>query len=405
MGYTKNAVSGFSWQTILTFSTAAITTGKLMILARLLTQNDFGLFAYVIIALGLTESLTQTGVNITLLQAKRPLSEYINTAWIISIFRGLIIASVMIILGFGMSTFFDEPVLWMLISTAAVIPVIKGFINPYIISYQKELAFFRESAFRFSITAIEAVATIILVWYWQSVAGMIVGMMVAAVAEVLLTFSIFKVRPIWLYSKDRAGDIFKNARGLSLGAALHYIHEHIDDMILGRVLGTAPLGVYHNAYALGHRPTYGFAQALTHSTLPVFVRIAADKIRLRRAFFRSSAGLAGLAGLGMVIAVFFPELVVRIVLGDGWLEVATVLPWLAVAGFIEAQTAMGYTVLVALKKYWLMNLHRAIGITLLVPSLLLGLEWYGIVGAGMAWAVIRFVMSPVLALVLYRELR
>ncbi|MEX0895981.1 MAG: oligosaccharide flippase family protein [Patescibacteria group bacterium] len=405
MGYTKNAISGFSWQTVLTITTAAITTGKLMILARLLTQNDFGLFAYVIIALGLTESLTQTGVNVTLLQAKRSLTEYINTAWIISIFRGLLIAAVMTVLGLAMSSFFAEPTLWLLIGTASLIPIIKGFINPYIISYQKELAFFKESAFRLSLITIEALATIAFVWYWRSVSGMIVGMMIAAAAEVLLTFCIFKCRPVWQYSRDRAREIFHNARGLSLGAALHYINEHVDDIILGRSLGTASLGVYHNAYALGHRPTYGFAQALTHSTLPVFVRIAEDTSRLRKAYLRSSVGLGGLAGLGMLVAVLFPDIVVRIILGDGWLDVVPVLPWLAVAGFIEAQTAMGYTVLIALKKYWLMNIHRILGIIILIPSLVIGLSWFGIVGAGIAWVLSRIVITPILAIMLYKELR
>lgn len=405
MGYTKSAVSGFSWQTLLTIITTLVTTGKLMILARLLTQQDFGLFAYVIIALGLTESITQTGINITLLQTKRSLEEYINTAWIIAIVRGVVIAGVMLGIGWLMSDYFTEPSLWMLVAVATFIPIIKGFINPYLISYHKELAFFRDSLFRFSIICIEAIATIAFVWYWRSVSGMIAGMMIAAAAEVLLSFVIFKYRPIWKFSWDRGREIFSNARGLSLGAILHYVNEHIDDLIVGRILGTSVLGIYHNAYALGHRPTYGIALSLSHSTFPVFVKISDDKKRLRRAFLKSTGALTLIASVGVIVAVGFPELVVRIILGEQWLEVIPLLPWLAVAGFLEALASMGYTTLIAMKKYALMNVHRIAGLLILVPSLILGLEWYGLVGAGIAWVLSRGIMLPILAGIMYKELR
>jgi len=405
MGYTKSALSGFSWQTVLSIATAAITIGKLMILARLLGQTDFGLFAYVIIALGLTESLTQTGVNVTLIQSKRPLREYIDTAWIIAIARGGIIALIMVVLGWLMSDFFQEPSLQALVLLAALIPLIKGFINPYLVSFQKDLHFFKESVFRFSLVCIEAIAAVSLVLIWPSVVGLIFALIVSAIAEVLITFVVLKIKPAVRYSREKAREILANARGLGLGALLNYVTTNIDDLIIGRVLGTQVLGVYHNAYGLAHRPTFGFAQSLGHSTLPVFSLIQDDRERLRRAYLKSLAGIIALSLVGMSVAVFFPEIVVKIILGNDWLDVIPVLPWLAVAGFIEGVVAISYTMLLAKKQFMQINIHRGANLILLIPALFAGISWLGLVGAGIAWAVVRLVALPLLGWFVYKAVR
>jgi len=127
MGYTKQAMHGFGWQTFLKFVSAALVIGKIAVLSRLLTPEDFGIFAIVAIALGLVEASTQTGVNTTILQSNRSISYYLDTAWVIAIVRGLIIAIVMTVLGFGLSIYYEKESLRFLVAIAALVPLIKGF--------------------------------------------------------------------------------------------------------------------------------------------------------------------------------------------------------------------------------------------------------------------------------------
>ena len=96
MGYTKNTISGFSWQTILKFLTMASILIKTMFVARILNPSDFGLFAIIAIALGIAEATTQTGVNLTIIQSKRSIKYFLDTAWVIAIIRGLIIGIIMV---------------------------------------------------------------------------------------------------------------------------------------------------------------------------------------------------------------------------------------------------------------------------------------------------------------------
>lgn len=405
MGYTKSAVSGFSWNTALTIATTAVTAGKLMFVARLLEQREFGLFAYVTIALGLVDSVTQTGVNITIIQAKESIKYFVNTAWVIAIIRGLVIGLVMLALGVGMARFYSESSLTILVAIAAFVPVVKGFINPSIVSMQKELRFFRDSVYRFSLILVEAVLAVFFAFMFKSVTALIFSMIGAAIFEVVISFMFFKIRPVFEYIPNRAQQIFSHSKGLSVSAALSYISENVDELILGKTLGTNTLGVYHTGYSLSHKPTFGIAQSLTHSIIPVFSKIGNDLHRLKRAFIKSSITLFVLLLIGVVVLSIFSEPIVRIVLGEDWLAIVPVLPWLALAGALQAMTSTCYNLLIHFKSYRTMNVHRTAGIILFVPLLIWLSMQYGLLGAATAWVVARLVALPFAVYLVMRKLK
>jgi O-antigen/teichoic acid export membrane protein len=405
MGYTRQAVTGFGWQTIVSLATGATTALKLVLLARILDQREFGLFAYIAIALGLAEAITETGVNVTLIQAKESIKYYINTAWVIAIIRGLLIGIVMLGMGLGMSQFYNEPSLRVLVAIAALVPVIKGFINPAVVTFHKELRFFRDSVYRFSFLLVEAVLAVILAWQLQSVSALVFALIGAAVFEVIISFLLFKIRPIFEYLPNRAKVIFANAGGLSISAALSYIGENIDDLILGKILGTSPLGVYHTSYSLSHKGTQGFARALNHSAMPVFAKINHDKPRLRKAFLKSMTGLSVLLVAALIPLVFFPSLVVHILLGEKWLSVIPILPWLSIAGALQALTTICYTGLISTQSYNTMNFHRLLSILVFLPLFIWGSVTYGLVGAAVTWAVARLLTFPLALFGVMRSLR
>ncbi len=405
MGYTRNTLSGFTWHSALIVATTGVTALKLIVLARLLTPHDFGLFSLIAIALGLTEAFTQTGINTTIIQSKESINYFLNTAWVISIVRGLLIAILVSLLGVGMAAFYNEPSLQFWIAVAAVIPVIKGFINPAIISFYKNLQFFRDSSYRFSLVFVEAVITSAVAYFTQSVSAFVIGMIGAAIFEVIISFLFFRTRPQFIYVKSRAQQIFINAKGLSIAALLSYLNDNADNFLVGKLLGVNTLGFYQNGYALSHKPIYGVSQALSHSTLPVFSKLTAVKERLARAFYRSLFGLLGITVAIGIPFFFFPEFLIRVLLGDSWLSLTTAIPWLVAGAILHGLANQAYTLLIATQQYVSLNLHRALVIIVFVVLLF----WQGVAGglAGAAAAVFfaRLICLPFLSIYIWKTLR
>ncbi len=396
MGYTTSAVAGFSWQTLQKLVTAGVTIGKIFFLARLLKPDDFGLFSLTAIALGVTESMTETGINLTILQAKKGVEHFVDTAWIIAICRGFLITLVMLAIGWGMQEFFGNPALWPLILVASLIPIVKGFINPAIVSWHKDMEFAKESFYKFSLVFIEAVASVLLAFWLHSVWALIFGMLIAALFEVALSFMVLKLRPKLKYSATAAGVIFHNARWLSVATAFHYLNENVDNLLLGKLVGTYNLGLYQNAYALGHKVNYEVTKSIHHGTIPVYTRIADNLTRLQSAVLRSLGATAVIVTLGSLPLLVAPELVVYYLLGPNWLEAAPLVRTLTVAGLIQSFSSVGYTLFLAKKSYTVMNFHLIVTFIATVTFIWTGFHRGGFTQAvqGIVWA--RLLTLPII---------
>lgn len=396
MGYTKQAISGFGWNSFLRVTTMGLTIAKISVLARILSPSDFGLFSLIVIALGITDAVTQTGINVTIVQSKQSIKYFLNTAWVIAIIRGLIIGSVMVLIGLFMQNYYSQPQLAILVGLSALIPIIKGFINPAIITMHKELRFFRDSAYHLSLVIVETVTAIILGIIMQSVLALILALIFAAFFEVVISFILFKHRPQFEYLPSRGKIILANAKGLTLSAGLSYIHENIDDFLLGKIIGIRNLGLYHNAYALAHKANYEPAKAIVHSTFPVLTKIVNDEDRLRKGFFKAFSATCLIVALTSLPLLILPEFFVNLILGRQWLEIIPAVKWLVLAGGLQSLSIVIYNLFITKKAYAMMNLHLIISIIILLVLLLILPERMGIEGGGLAVFLSRLISAPIL---------
>lgn len=405
MSYTKKTISGFSWQTILKLCSAAIVIGKTAVIARLLTPEDFGVFALVMIALGLVEASTQTGVNITLIQSKKNILYHLDTAWVIASIRGFIIAGIMVAVSFFLRSLYQQPLLVPYIALAALIPIIKGFINPALVTFRKDLQFFQEALFRFAILVIEVTSTIFLTYWYPVVSSLIIALIIAAIAEVVASFVCFKETPRYRYSKTKAKEIFAHTGDLSLASIMNYIHENGDDFIVGKLTSTHTLGLYHNAYALGHKVSYDFGRSLHHGLFPVLSKFADDTPRVRRALLRSLLVFSIIVWGASVPLFIFPHQVVTLVLGSQWTSISPSVPWLTIAGILQSYATVGYSVLMASKHFRPMNIHIFSSIVLMIVFLFLLVPESNMLGAAHAIVFSRLLTTPILIWAVYHSIK
>jgi lipopolysaccharide exporter len=394
MGYAKKTLIGFSWQTIYKAILVGVAIVKMYFLARLLDPQAFGLFSLTAITLGITESLTQTGINVTILQSKDPIKSFINTAWVVAIIRGFVIGSIMLLMGIFMQQYYQEPQLLVLIAVAALIPIIKGFINPYIVVLHKEMRFFQDSLYRFSLIFVESLAAVILGFLTHSVWALVLALIIGAIYEVIISFVFFKLKPKFIYLPSKGKSILQNAKWLSVSTVLNYLNERADDFVLGKMFGTHSLGIYSNAYSLGHKPNYDFSKSAHHSTLPAFTQLADSPLRLQRAFYRSLFALIALISFASLPLILFPGPLIKLVLGDQWLAAIPFVRPLVFAGIIQSISNQGYALFLARKQYKILNLHLVTSLSLMI----LLIVWWGstnqLLGAVYGILVARAIALP-----------
>lgn len=402
MGYTKSFLAGFTWSSGLKILSKVLSLIKIMILARILSKNDFGLFSLVLVAISLIEVFTETGINVIILQSSKPLSHFLNTAWLVSIGRGLLISAIIVLMSFPMTQFYSQPELLWLIWLAALVPIIRGFINPAIVSFHKELQFRKDTLYRFSLVAVDFLLSVILAVLWRNVYALIFPIVLTALFEVFFTFVFVKQKPRIAFSRSVFKEIFKSARWLNGIAVIDYLNKNFDDLIVGRLLGTPQLGLYRNGYALSQSTTAELGNAILHSSFPVYLKVKDDLPRFQRAYTKVLFGFGVFTFIPLILCLFFPVQITQIVLGKDWLEVAQFLPLLIIAGYLQGVINISSPVFQATKQYRPLLIQLAIPLVVMVTTIIpLSLQ-FGLVGAGFSILLSRIVVMPILLIQLCR---
>lgn len=394
MGYLKDTIKGVTWVGAFRGFTRVIAFARMAILARILIPAQFGLFGIAMLVLAFLEILVETGINVFLIQEKENIDEYINTAWVVSIIRGLIISLVIFLAAKPISIFFEAPGSLNLLCLLALVPLIRGLINPSIVKFQKELRFQKEFWFKSSIFLFDAGVTVILALTIRSASSLVWGLIAGAVLEVLLSF--IYTRPIPKFSLEvvKIRRIISRGKWMTGAGIFQYLFRQGDDAVVGRILGTTSLGLYQVAYKISSLPISEVADVAARVTFPVYMKISKNRKRLKGAFYKTLLVVSVLAIPFGLIIFFFSREIILVILGDQWLEAVPVLKVLSIYGIIRAIINPSLTVFLAVKKQELVTLVTFISILGLAVSIVPLVIRFGIVGAGISTIIGSLVSLP-----------
>jgi O-antigen/teichoic acid export membrane protein len=387
MGYKKDIIKGLSWIGSLRFLTKAVGFLEAIILARILAPEQFGAYAVALLALGLLEVLTETGVNIVLVQEKH-VDAYISSAWLISIIRGVLIMFLLLASAPFIASFFNVKQALPLLSLVSFVPLLRGFINPSVVKFQKELYFGKDFWYRFVVLLVDTGVSVSVTFITRNPIGIVVGLLAGVFVETFLSYFIVSPRPSFHFNKAYIRKIFHRGKWVTGSTIFDYLFYNADNIVVGRFLGAGSLGIYQLAYSIAVVPLAEIGKVFFHVIVPVMVKISADTDhayrqagRLRYVFLRTLIGITAITLPLLVILVFTPQIFVFL-LGQKWEAIASILPILGVLGFVKAISLCPVALFTSSNKqeYTMFTmLINSVGLLVTIVPLV---AWYGLFGAG-----------------------
>jgi PST family polysaccharide transporter len=138
------------------------------------------------------------------------------------------------------------------------------------------------------------------------------------------------------FQRDAARRILKFGLNLSGFHIFNYFSRNTDNLLVGKFLGKVPLGYYQMAYMLMTYPLQNFTLMVAQVVYPAMAKFHDDHERVRAAYLRISALVAlvtipVMLGMGITAPSF-----VRVVLGERWDSVATLLAVFAPLGAMQS---------------------------------------------------------------------
>ena len=327
-------------------SNKVITFGTTLVLARILTPEDFGLVALASVTIGFLALFSDLGLGGTLVVRKHLDDRVSGTIFTLMLLMGALTALLIAATAPLAAAIFDQPELTPILVVLGATVLLNAPTWFYSTILQRELEFWRRFRCQLaqSVTyAVVAIATAAAgAGVWSLVAGQVAGTLVFAVA--LVAVSPYRVRPS--FERHTAASTIREGRGFLAQSGLAFIETKADYMSVGGFLGTAQLGYYSMAFRVAELPYWAITEPVAKVTFPGFARMS-HRGESVTASFLSVLRLVALVAcpLGILLSAT-AEPFTMTVFGSEWLPMIGVLAILGVWGTLgHVEATIG----------WLMN--------------------------------------------------
>lgn len=374
---------------------------SVVVLARLLVPEDFGLMAAVspiAVFVGLFQNL---GLQQAVIQRKEITETQLNQVFWVSALVGFCCTAILCALAPAVAAFYGDPRMTA-ITIATSLPLLLGSLAALPLALLNRYLRFGQLAFNDVISAaagflVTALTAYMGMSYWSLAIG------TATTAGVAL-FSAWWATG-WLPGRPSfrvERDIISFGANLTGFNLVNFFSRNLGNILIGKYSGPVELGYYDRAYKLLLFPLQNIAQPLTRVMIPLMSKMQDDKPRFREIYMRTNWLLAAVTMPGIAALTFAAEPVVGLLFGQKWLPVAPIFAWLGIASLVQPLANTTGWIFICQGKTKEM-FHWGIYSSLTtVLAYVVGLKW-GAVGVAAAYAISGYVLRiPVLAIMLQR---
>jgi len=312
-------------------------------LAHILVPEDFGLVAMVMVIVNLFALFKDAGFSSATIQQETVSHEQVSLLFWLNALIGLLLGGLLYLSAPLVALFFHETRLFDIVQLLAWVFVLGG------LSIQHEALMRRQMRFRglmvIEILALLAAALVAVelamqgFGYWA-----MVWMQVVAIAVRVVLLWVFAA---WLPSlpalKVGARKMVVFASQMTLANVIQYLSKQSDQVLLGWWSGAHALGVYSLAMQMLMLPLRQILAPLTRVAVVTLSRMQSDAVVFRKTYLQL-VNIVSYASMPlMAVLAVLADPVVRVCLGEQWLDAVPIVMILASAGWILAvNNAMGW---------------------------------------------------------------
>lgn len=398
----RKMAKGAVWTVLLRITRRVIGLVSTVILARLLVPEDFGLVAMAMSIIAVLELLSAFSFDVALIQNQDARREHYDTAWTFNVIFLVCSALILLLLAEPAARFYEEPRLEAVMYLLALGTFIQGLENIGVVAFQKELEFNKEFTFTLAKATAGFIVTVSLAFVFHNYWALVAGTLFSKFTGVAVSYLIHPFRP--RFSLAARHDLFHFSKWLLLNNILFFLNARSSDFIIAKIAGPHALGLFNVGYEISTLPSAELIAPINRAVFPGYAKMSKDTCILRQGFLKvisiivlfvlpAGAGVAAIAGP-----------LVRVVLGNNWLEIIPVIQLLGIYGILTGLQSNTSYIFLALGKPKILTVLVGAQVMLKIPLLVLGISHSGVIGAAWAFLATEALVVPFFYLQVLRML-
>lgn len=385
---TNQAISGLLWMISGTGVQSVIKLLVMIILARLLKPEDFGLISAAMIVISFSEIFSMLGIAPAIVQRPELELRHIQTGFTTSILFGILLAIFL---------WLSAPSIAKIFRMSNLTPILQSlvFVFPLeSISVTSKAILRRELQFS-SLVKIDLVSYIFgygligisLAWLGYGVYALTWAILIQAFLSSVISLNIqpHSLRP--RIERQAFKDLIYFGGGTTTARILNYVALKGDNFIVGRWLGASALGLYGRAYGLMTVTSTLSSHLLDKILFPILAKVQNDLKQLSRAFRLGTTFIAlTVLPTSAIFIILAPDLI-NLLLGPVWMEVVPVFQILTLGMLFRTGYKLSNSLARATGAVYKMAWRQGIYAVLIIAGTWVGKTWglsgvaFGVVGA------------------------
>ena len=341
-----------------------------IILARILTPEDFGVVSIALTFILLLMMFPGFGMGYALIQMKKNVKKAADTVFVFAPLAALGIIGIMFVLSPLIAAFYEAPALsgMLRLLSIAVLFSALGLVPAAL--FEKNLQYRKKIIPEIVAPIVMSIVSVVLALRGYGAWSIVWGYFALYVCSAFLTWLVTDYRPSFRYDTELVKEMMGFGKDVVLIYILGFLISYASYGVIGKVLGIAIAGFFSVANKFATLVMKNITKLVNRVSFPVFSAIQEDLDKLRVNFVKIVEYTAFLVIPSNVgIFVLAPE-IIEILYGEKWLPSVPILRILCFMGVFFAMTIVTHSVFFSLNKHHLLKRIQALQLAIILIFIL-----------------------------------
>lgn len=318
------------------YALIAISLASNIILARLLTPEEIGVYSVSLAVIGIAQVLRESGISNYLVQEKNLTENHIRTAFAFSLVLGFVLFAIVFLSATFAADFYSEARMVRTLQISAFNFLLLPFSSISRALLWRDMQFKKLMVVNLAATIAGSSTTIYLAFDGFGPDSMAIGAVVLNAMTGICARIVRKNHKILLPSFSEWRVLWKFCAQSSVANIVTTIAMDVNDLVLGKIIGFAPVALVSRAQGLMNLFQRDIMSAVRNVAVPYFSKKVREDVEIEDGYIHAVSLITVVAWPFYGFISLYALEVLRIMFGKQWDEAVVLVPIFCLAGAVAA---------------------------------------------------------------------
>ena len=370
-----------------------------IVLARLLTPEDYGCLGMLTVFTNLAASIVTMGFSSALIQKKRPTEVDYSTIFFWNEGVAILMYLILFLAAPFIARFYRMPLLSDVLRVQGIILIINASAAIQDNRLRKQFRFKKLAIVSVTSHVVSIAVAIFMAYRGFGVWALVGQSLSAGIVRNLIFWITNKWKPLLVFSRQSFHELFSFGFYVFLSNIVNQIGNSLQTLLVGRIYDASLLGYYSKANRLEMTASQSISDVLLQVTYPLYSELQDEKERMISAIRRLTVTVAYVTFPFLSVFILLAEPIFVLLYSERWLPSVPYFQMLCLGGFVIGLQAVNYQPIAAIGKSKLLFkwtvIKRIVGTTIMVGGLLIWGIW-GLLGGVVAYNYFIYAVNALL---------